>query len=257
LASWGAIAAIAAFLTGAGAACADESSVKAALGGRILTSAVGVSSYYGPGFHGRPTATGELFDRNGLTAAHKSLPIPCYARVTNLANGRSLVVRINDRGPYIAGRILDVSERVAKLLSYNGGLSRVRLDYLGKAGPAGADDSRALLASLHAGDAPVAVAKAKLPVEDGVSSVARTPALGYAETAKTAPAAAALAAAVRPATPPAPEPLSLAAGLDASVRQLKLAIETTHQAAERTSTAASPFGALIVAPFKPVIEALK
>ena len=255
MARWGVIAAMAALISGAGAARADESSVKTAIGGPILTSAVGVSSYYGPGFHGRPTATGEIFDRNGISAAHKTLPIPCYARVTNLANGRSLVVRVNDRGPYIAGRMLDVSERVSRLLAFRGGLSRVRLDYLGKAGPSGADDSRALLASLRVGDAPVAVARAKPPVEDGVSSMARSPALGYAEAGKPAPAAAALAAAVRPVA--APEPLSLAAGLDASARQLKLAIETANRAVVSTSKAVSPFGALVVAPFKPVVEALK
>ncbi len=254
MARWGVIAALAAVIASAGVARADGSSVRSVLGGRILTSAVGVSSYYGPGFHGRPTATGEIFDRNGITAAHKTLPIPCYARVTNLANGRSMVVRVNDRGPYIAGRILDVSEGVAKLLAYNGGLSRVRLDYLGKAGPAGAEDSRALLASLRTGEAPVSVARNKSPVEDGVSSVPRTPALGYAETAKTAPAVVALAA-VRPVA--APEPLSLAAGLDASVGQLKLAIEIAHQAAERASSAVSPFGALVVAPFKPLVQAFK
>lgn len=253
---WGVIAALAASITGAGAARADEPSVRGALARPMLSSAVGVSSYYGPGFNGRPTATGEIFDRNGISAAHKTLPIPCYARVTNLANGRSIVVRVNDRGPYIAGRILDVSERVSKLLGYFPGMSRVRLDYLGKAGPAGADDSRALLASLHTGDAPVAVAKAGAPVEDGVSSVARSPALGYAAAPKIAPAAAALAAAVRPVAAPV-EPLSLAASLDASVLQLKLAIEIARVTAERASRAGSPFGALVVAPFKPLVEALK
>ncbi len=244
-----AIVAVVACLIGAGAARADESSAHAAVSGRILSSIVGVSSYYGPGFHGRPTATGEIFDRNGVTAAHKSLPIPSYARVTNLANGRSIVVRINDRGPCVAGRILDVSERVAKLLGYYPGMSRVRLDYLGKAGPASGDENRTLLASLRGGDSSIAVARAKA-VEDGVSTVARTPALGYFEPSRPAPAVAALIAAVRP-----PEPLSLAARLDSSARQLEVAIEAARTSAAMTVKAATPFGDLVVAPFKRLIEA--
>jgi len=257
LPSWGVIAALAALLAGAGAASADESSARAAVNGRILSSVVGVSSYYGPGFHGRPTATGEIFDRNGITAAHKTLPIPCYARVTNLVNGRSIVVRVNDRGPYIAGRILDVSERVSKLLGYFPGMSRVRLDYLGKAGPAGGDENRALLASLRVGDAPVAVAKAK-PEDDGVSTVARSPALGYSETPRPAPAAAALAAAVRPpSASAAPAPLSLAAKLDSSARQLEVAIEAARTSAAMSVKTVAPYGELVVTPFKRVVEALK
>ncbi len=126
---WGAIAAIAATIAGgAVSARADQAAVSAALTRRPFTSAVGISSYYGPGFHGRPTATGEIFDMHGLSAAHKTLPIPSYARVTNLHNGHSVIVRINDRGPYVGGRMLDVSERVARLLGFNGGLERVRLD---------------------------------------------------------------------------------------------------------------------------------
>ena len=79
------------------------------------------------------------------------MPLPSYARVTNLSNDRSIVVRVNDRGPFIRGRILDVSARVAKLLDFSGrGLVKVRLDYIGKAPPAGADEP-ALLASLQTG----------------------------------------------------------------------------------------------------------
>jgi rare lipoprotein A len=241
-------------LTIVGPACADEASVRAAVNGRVLSSVVGVSSYYGPGFNGHLTAAGEPFDSNGITAAHKTWPIPCYARVTNLANGRSIVVRVNDRGPFVAGRIVDVSERVSKLLGYFPGMSRVRLDYLGKAAPAGGDETRALMASLHtSGGAPVAVAKAK-PVENGVTAVAQTPALGYSETPSQAPAAAALAAAVRPVAAPAPAPLGLAAQLDASARQLQSAIETTHRTVE---SGLSPYGQLVVAPFKRLIEAAR
>ncbi|MDD1613049.1 MAG: septal ring lytic transglycosylase RlpA family protein [Methylococcaceae bacterium] len=76
----------------------------------------GVASWYGPGFHGKKTATGEIFDMNAMTAAHKTLPIPSYAQVTNLENHRSIIVRINDRGPYVGNRELDLSYAAAKTL---------------------------------------------------------------------------------------------------------------------------------------------
>jgi rare lipoprotein A len=76
----------------------------------------GVASWYGPGFHGVSTALGERYDMYAMTAAHKTLPIPCYARVTNLANGRSVVVRINDRGPFVANRLIDLSYAAAARL---------------------------------------------------------------------------------------------------------------------------------------------
>lgn len=76
----------------------------------------GLASWYGPGFHGRKTATGEIFDMYAMTAAHKTLPIPSYAQVTNLENHRSIIVRINDRGPYHGNRLLDLSYAAAKNL---------------------------------------------------------------------------------------------------------------------------------------------
>ena len=79
----------------------------------------GVASWYGPGFHGKKTATGEIFDMNAMTAAHKTLPIPSYARVTNLENNRSIIVRINDRGPYVGNRELDLSYAAAKNLEFD------------------------------------------------------------------------------------------------------------------------------------------
>jgi rare lipoprotein A len=91
---------------------------------------VGVASFYGGGdiFHGRPTATGETFDMNGLTAAHKTLPLPCMAEITNLENGRQICLKVNDRGPFPPGRLLDVSRRVAQLLGFeNKGLAKVRV----------------------------------------------------------------------------------------------------------------------------------
>ncbi len=94
----------------------------------------GIASWYGSQFHGRVTANGEVFDRNGLTAAHPTLPLPSNVRVTNLANGKSIVVRVNDRGPYHSSRIIDLSERAADLLGYRTqGTARVRVQFLGRA----------------------------------------------------------------------------------------------------------------------------
>lgn len=90
---------------------------------------VGVASWYGEPYHGRKTANGELYDMNMLTAAHRTLPLPTYVRVTNLENERSAVLRVNDRGPFIDGRIIDVSYGAAQLLGFvRQGLVKVRLD---------------------------------------------------------------------------------------------------------------------------------
>ena len=100
----------------------------------IKYSAVGTASWYGEDFHGRQTANGEKFDMNSLSAAHPSLPLPSTVRVTNLNNHRSVVVRVNDRGPYVGGRVIDVSARTAKELGFHGdGLGRVKVEYVGRA----------------------------------------------------------------------------------------------------------------------------
>lgn len=102
---------------------------------------VGIGSWYGDLFHGRYTANGEIFDMDALTAAHPTLPLPSYVRVTNLQNGRSLVLRVNDRGPYAHDRIIDLSRASAHALGYGrAGTARVRVQYLGPA-PLNGDDS--------------------------------------------------------------------------------------------------------------------
>jgi rare lipoprotein A len=101
----------------------------------------GMASWYGEMFHGRRTANGEIYDMEALTAAHPTLPMPSLARVTNLQNGRSLVVRVNDRGPYVRGRAIDLSWAVASLLQVRiAGTAPVRIQYLGPA-PISGDDS--------------------------------------------------------------------------------------------------------------------
>ena len=102
----------------------------------------GIGSWYGKEFHGRKTANGEIFDMDALTAAHPTLPLPSYAYVTNLRNGRTILVRINDRGPYVANREIDLSRASARALGYeNGGLGQVRVRWAGHA-PLDGNDSR-------------------------------------------------------------------------------------------------------------------
>jgi rare lipoprotein A len=112
-------------------------------------SKVGLASWYGDDFHGRYTANGEIFDMNAISAASPTLPLPSYARVTNLENHRSVVVRVNDRGPFVGNRLIDVSVKTAKLLGfYDRGLAKVKVEYAGRA-PLKGSDGRKLAATLR------------------------------------------------------------------------------------------------------------
>lgn len=156
------------------------------VGGRIYTPeenmnyrAEGLASWYGDDFHGRLTANGEVFDMTSISAAHPTMPMPSYARVTNMRNGKSLIVRVNDRGPFHGNRVIDVSHRAAKLLEFDRmGTARVRVEYVGRASLDGSDDNR-LLATLREGapaPAPstVMVASAKPFVPQVASSLRGT-----------------------------------------------------------------------------------
>ncbi|HEX5211392.1 MAG TPA: septal ring lytic transglycosylase RlpA family protein [Pseudolabrys sp.] len=125
-------------------------------------SAVGMASWYGDDFHGRYTANGEIFDMNSISAAHPTMPLPSYARVTNLANHRSIIVRVNDRGPYAHNRLIDVSVRASKLLGFYGdGLTKVKVEYVGRAPLTGSDDRKLEATLREPGMAPVQVASTK------------------------------------------------------------------------------------------------
>lgn len=105
----------------------------------------GIASWYGPKFHGKRTANGEIFDQNRLTAAHRTLPLPSMVRVTNLENGRQVKLRVNDRGPFSRGRIIDVSTRAAELLGFKrAGVAKVRVEIV-------ESDSRRLAALARGG----------------------------------------------------------------------------------------------------------
>ena len=113
--------------------------------------AEGLASWYGDDFHGRQTANGEVFDMGTLTAAHPTLPMPSYVRVTNLSNSKSLILRVNDRGPYHDNRLIDVSNKAAELLGFrSNGVAKVRVEYVGRAPLEGSDD-RQLMATLRTG----------------------------------------------------------------------------------------------------------
>lgn len=125
----------------------------------------GIASWYGPQFHNRNTANGEVFDMNSVSAAHRTLPMPSFVRVTNLDNGRSIVVRVNDRGPFAHGRIIDLSRRAAQLLGFEQqGTTKVRVQIL-------ADESRAVALRLQdkqpepTGTAPAAAPRVMVAAE--------------------------------------------------------------------------------------------
>jgi peptidoglycan lytic transglycosylase len=121
-------------------------------------SETGIASWYGSKFHGRETANGERYDMNELTAAHRTLPMPSFVRVTNLENGRSIALKINDRGPFARGRIVDVSRRAAQLLGFEAqGTARVRVDIM-------APQSRVIAARMQ-GQAQIASVGSPLTVD--------------------------------------------------------------------------------------------
>jgi len=124
----------------------------------------GEASWYGTAFHGRLTANGEVFDKDSIAAAHPTLPLPSYVRVTNVANRRSMIVRVNDRGPYERGRLIDLSEKAAEALEFHrAGTTKVRVEYVGRASVKGSDD-RKLLATLRTDGVPVSPGHARGPV---------------------------------------------------------------------------------------------
>lgn len=129
----------------------------------INTSQTGRASWYGSAFHGRRTSNGEVYDMRSVTAAHPTWPLPSYVRVTNVHNGRSMIVRLNDRGPFHSDRIMDVSSRVADALDFKRtGTGTIKVDYLGPAGLAGSDD-QILMASLRTDGRPAQLDKDAQP----------------------------------------------------------------------------------------------
>jgi len=172
--------------------------------------ATGLASWYGDDFHGRQTANGEVFDLNGISAAHPTMPLPSYARVTNLSNGRSIIVRVNDRGPYHGKRIIDVSTKAAHLLGFHAsGTAWVRVEYVGRAPLEGSDD-RILAATLRQDEPaplPGTVRLAATPLAPAgaasTASIARNPHFASASADDSLPALPAVARSMSYAASPA------------------------------------------------------
>ncbi|ATQ70157.1 MULTISPECIES: septal ring lytic transglycosylase RlpA family protein [Methylosinus] len=199
-------------------------------------SSIGLASWYGSDFHGRRTANGEVFDRESISAAHPTMPLPSYARVTNLRNHRSMIVRVNDRGPYHGGRVMDVSQRVAEALDFHRvGTARVKVDYVGHASLAGSDDET-LLATLRddgpatlPGVAPVMVASRPEPVRTAMLETPRAERVSIsrrdesdeptAAAAAPTPASAKALATAKSAPLPPSRPFDLGASSHARMRQ--------------------------------------
>ena len=164
----------------------------------------GLASWYDSAFHGRLTANGEVFDSESLSAAHPTLPIPSYIRVTNLENGRSVVVRVNDRGPYHGDRLLDVSKRTAEVLGFkHNGTTRVHVTYTGVAPLEGSDD-RKLLATLRINGRPAGFAGETLVASAEPQTRPAPPRRPEPSVALAALRAPAQTPAPRPVEPPRP-----------------------------------------------------
>lgn len=191
-------------------------------------SSEGLASWYGARFHGRKTANGEIFDRWALSAAHTTMPLPSYARVTNLENDHSVIVRVNDRGPFHGNRVIDVSRATAEALDFmSDGLAPVRVDYVGPASTEGSDD-HVLMATLRTdgrlaempieGATSIMVASAggvpqvdRQPLAAADRPVAPTLAFASAPPLTTLPVPPARPAAVMASLHPAPQPVPPAA----------------------------------------------
>lgn len=172
----------------------------------------GMASWYGPTFHGRRTANGEIFDENLMTAAHTTLPIPSIAEVTNLENGRTIIVRINDRGPFVDDRIIDLSRAAASELGYlRNGLARVRVRYLGPA-QANASAPPRGYRNGASGQAPAPATALPAPVEVAATSDVLNAGVGASLEAAHAPAAGARQNSSAPGTGPLPGDVTLQVG---------------------------------------------
>ncbi len=195
--------------------------------------AVGAASWYGNAFHGRLTANGEVYDMNHLTAAHPTLPLPSYARVTNLKNDSSVIVRINDRGPFAEGRIIDLSKRAAEMLDYkNSGVAKVQVEYVGPA-PLHGQDDHYLMASYQPGGTDNVPADLPDGVMVAMNSEETSAPQAAAATAFAALSSSGNSAVALPQTGPVVPDRPLVAPASSGSRELALMSYTERQ---RTST---------------------
>lgn len=182
--------------------------------------AEGTASWYGRDFHGRMTANGEVFDMASISVAHRTLPMPSYVRVTNLANNRSIIARVNNRGPYTKGRLVDVSYRTAELLGFaKFGVARVRVEYVGRAPLDGSDDTKLAMTLRHDGS------PAQAPADSGVMVASAKPFIPRVPEAM-------------PSTATAEAPLPLSRPYDLGTGEAEVAAAEEEAAPARTAQAA-------------------
>jgi len=205
----------------------------------------GIASWYGPDFHGKFTANGEVYNMNDLTAAHPTLPLPSIVRVTNLDNGRSIVVRVNDRGPYVRGRIIDLSRRAAQLVGMIGtGTAKVRVQIL-------PDESRQAVLLAQQGEIPSAERIASAVPTEKVTAETLVPPPGV--QAAPGPTTAAPAWPAQP--PPAPVVVASAQAVPLPVQATPVASPPPVESATLAAPAASglsPISAAAAAAADPV-----
>jgi rare lipoprotein A len=211
---------------------------------------VGAASWYGDAFHGRLTANGEIYDMTHLTAAHPTMPLPSYARVTNKKNGSSIIVRVNDRGPYHSGRIIDLSKRAAELLDYtHSGTAKVEVEYVGRA-PLDGRDEQYLVASYRPGNQAPDPSDG-LPEGVMIAMNGPTPGLGASRTASAfpgtlsdAPPAMATMSTAGDFQLPAQGPIAPERPFESfGVPEIQVAFATMSYAGERASAATRAFAA--------------
>jgi rare lipoprotein A len=212
----------------------------------------GIASWYGEQFHGRYTANGEVFDLNTVTAAHRTLPMPTIVQVTNLENGRTIQLRVNDRGPYARGRIIDLSRRSAQLLGFEGkGTAKVRVKILvpetiqaaSLARRSGGDDKLTASAEAPRAAPVVPVTSAVLPPPPGARAAAPPPIPAASQRFVAPPPLPQIASAAPPAPPS--ERVSVVA-----VRATQIYIQagafTRQDNAQRAKSKLDPLGSVRV-----------
>lgn len=213
-------------------------------------SVVGMASWYGAAFHGRRTSNGEIYDMASITAAHPTMPLPSYARVTNLSNGYSLIVRVNDRGPFSSRRVMDVSARAAQVLGFKEiGTAKIKVEYVGRAPLEGSDDNT-LLASLRTDGTPATLDGLSSPVM--VASAATSAVGGWFSSAAPSPPAPVPVAEPAPAPQPKPEPVEVAAAAPAEPQKSAPDSESDAEAPPaRVSAVHQPRGPVPLPPPRP------
>lgn len=216
-------------------------------------TATGNASWYGANFHGRKTANGEVYDMGDLTAAHPTLPLPSYVRVTNTGNGRSVIVRVNDRGPFHSNRVIDVSSETASILDFKrAGTAKVQVDYIGPAQLDGKDNKMLVASFRGPGEGPAMIGGGNTMVAS--NDRPRRPILAFGSKSRPAVdfsvADETMAFEAPEATPPLDPlaPLILDAGFASSYAEADVQVFTRAQVAANAMAQGASFDGAVTPP---------